>query len=66
MTKKRKDAGTKHLNDPNAFIECSNTINDVYENIDEYKSSRKREILIVFNEIIAGVMTNKKFQVIIK
>ena len=66
MTKKRKDAGTKHLNDPNAFIECSNTINDVYENIDEYNSSKKREILIVFNEMIAGVMTNKKFQVIIK
>ena len=66
MTKKRKDAGTKHLNDPNAFIECSNTINDVYENIDEYNSSKKREILIAFNEMIAGVMTNKKFQVIIK
>ena len=66
MTKKRKDAGTKHLNDPNAFIECSNTINDVYENIDEYNPNRKRKILIVFNEMIAGVMTNKKFQAIIK
>ena len=66
MTKKCKDAGTKHLNDPNAFIECSNTINDVYENIDEYNPNRKRKILIVFNEMIAGIMTNKKFQAIIK
>ena len=66
MTKKRKDAATKHLNDPNAFIECSNTINDVYENIDEYNSNRKRKTLIVFDEMIAGVMTNKKLQAVIK
>ena len=33
LLKKRKNAGIKHLNDPNAFIECSNTIDDVYENI---------------------------------
>ena len=30
---KREDAGIKHLNDPNAFIEFSNTMDDVYENI---------------------------------
>ena len=40
LIKKRKDA-TKHLNDPNAFTECSNTMNDVYENINDYNSSRK-------------------------
>ena len=28
LIKKRKDAGVKHLNDPNAFIECSNTMDD--------------------------------------
>ena len=33
LIKKCEDAGTKHLNDPNAFIECSSTMNDVYENI---------------------------------
>ena len=33
LIKKREDAGIKHLNDPNAFIECSDTIDDVYENI---------------------------------
>ena len=32
LIKKRKDAGIKHLDDPNAFIECSNTMDDVYEN----------------------------------
>ena len=33
----------KHYNDPNAFIECSNTMDDVYENIDDYNLSRKRK-----------------------
>ena len=48
LIKKREDAGIKHLNNPNAFIECSNTMDDVYENIDDYNSSRRRKILIVF------------------
>ena len=42
LIKKREDAGIKHLNDPNAFIECSNTMDDVYENIHDYNSSRKK------------------------
>ena len=42
LIKKRKDAGIKHLNDPNAFTECSNTMEDVYENIDDYNPSRKK------------------------
>ena len=66
LIKKRKDVGIKHLNDPNAFIECSNTMDDVYENIHDYNSSRKRKILIVFDDMIADIMTNKKFQAIIK
>ena len=58
--------GIKHLNDPNAFIECTNTMDDVYENIHHYISSRKRKILILFDDVIAGMMTNKKCQAIIK
>ena len=38
LIKKRKDSGIKHLNDPNAFIECLNTMDDVYENIHDYDS----------------------------
>ena len=66
MIKKREDAGIKHLNYPNAFIECSNIIDYVYENIHNYHSSRKRKILIIFDDMIADIMTNKKFQAIIK
>ena len=43
LIKKQKDAGIKHLNDPNAFIECSNMMDDVYENIHGYNSSRKKK-----------------------
>ena len=39
---------------------------DVYENINDYNPSRKRKILIVFDDMIADIMTNKKFQAIIK
>ena len=54
----------KNLNNPNAFIECSNTMDDVYENIND--PIRKRKKLIVFDDMIADVMTNKKFPAIIK
>ena len=66
LIKKREDVGMKHLNDSNAFIECSNAMDDFYENIDEYNLIRKRKILIVFDDMIADVMANKKFQAIIK
>ena len=41
-------------------------MNDVYENIDDYNPSRKRKVLIVFVDMIADIMTNKKFQAIVK
>ena len=66
LIKKREDAGIKHLNNPNAFIECSNTMDDVYENIHDYNPTRKREKLIVFDDMIVDIISNKKFQAIIK
>ena len=42
LIKKREDTGIKLLNDSNVFIECSNTIDDVYENIDDYNANRER------------------------
>ena len=38
---KREDVGIKHLNDPKAFIEYSNTLGGVYNNIDDYNPKRK-------------------------
>ena len=61
-----EDAVTKHLNDPNAFIECSNSMDDVYKNTDDYNPNRTRKILVIFDDMIADIMTNKKFLTIIK
>ena len=44
LIKNRENAGIKHFNDLNSFIECSNTMDDVYENINDYNPSRKRKI----------------------
>ena len=53
LIKKREDVAIKHANDINTFIKCSNTMDDVYENIHDYNSSRRRKILIVFDDMIA-------------
>ena len=41
-------------------------MNDVYENIENINPNRKRKVLIVFDDLIADIMTNKKFQSVIK
>ena len=61
LIKKREDVGIKHVNNPNAFIECSNTMDDVYENIDDYNPNKQRKILIVFDHMMAVIMADKKF-----
>ena len=59
LIKKPEDAGIKHLNNLNAFIECSNTM-------DDYNPVRKGKKLIVLDDMIADINTNKRFQTIIK
>ena len=66
LIKKRENAGINHLNDSSAFIECFNMMNDVYENINDYNPCRERKILVFFDDMVADIMDNKKFQAIIK
>ena len=61
LIKKREDAGINNLNDLSVFMEYSNTMDDVYNNIDDYNPKRKRKILIVFDYMIADIMNNKNF-----
>ena len=61
LIRNRENTGIKHLNDSKAFIESSNTMNDVYENIDNYNLKRKRKILIVFDDMIADIWQIKNF-----
>ena len=66
LIKNHEDVGRKHVNNPNAFIECSNTMDDVYENINDYNLNRRRNILIAFDNTIADIINNKNFQSITK
>ena len=63
--KKRRNgnARTKHLNDSNAFIQCSNSMDYVYENIEDYNLNRKTKILIVFDDMIILFFCSKRCQI---
>ena len=57
--------GLDHFNDPKAFIEYSNDMQDVYKNIEEYNLGKKRKALIVFDEMIADMINNKKLNPVV-
>ena len=40
-------------------------MHDVYENIDEYNVDKERNILIVFDDMIADMINNKKINSIV-
>ena len=65
MINKREGVGTNHFNDPKAFIEYSNDMHDVYKNIDEYNLDTENKILIVFDDMIADMIHNKKLNSIV-
>ena len=50
----------KYLNDLKAFIEYSNDMVDIYKNIEEYNPNKKQKVLIVFDDMIADMLSNKK------
>ena len=63
LIKKRENVGTKHFNDSKVFTEYSNNIND--NNFEDYNQNKKRKILIVFDDIIADMLSNKKLNSIV-
>ena len=65
LINKRESTGVKHFNDPKAFIDYSNDMEDVYKNIDEYNIDKERKILIVFDDMIADMINNKKLNSIV-
>ena len=62
---KREKVGLNHFNDPKAFMEYSNDMQDVYKNIEDYNPIRKRKILIVFDDMIADMINNNKLNPIV-
>ena len=57
---KRESVGINHFNDPEAFIDYSNDMHDVYKNIDDYNHDKENKILLVFNDMIADMIHDKK------
>ena len=57
--------GRNHFNDPKAFIEYSNDMRDVYKNINYYNLDKENKILIVFDDMIADMIHNKKLNSIV-
>ena len=62
LIKKREYVGIEYCTDPNVFIECLDTMDDVYQNIDDYNPSSKRKNFIVFDGIISDIMSDKIFK----
>ena len=65
LINKRESTGLKHFNDPKAFIEYSNDMQDVYKNTDGCKEDKECKILIVFDGMIADMINNKKLNSIV-
>ena len=65
LINKRESVGINHFNDPKAFIEYSNDMHDVYKNIDDYNPDKENKILIVFDDMIADMIHNKKLNSIV-
>ena len=66
LINKREQVGVKNLNDLYAFMEYSNDMNDVLENINNYNKNRDKKVLIIFDDMIADIMRIEQFKAIVK
>ena len=66
LINKSEKVGRNRYDDPKAFIEYSNDMEeDVYKNIDEYNAYKERKILIVFDDMMADINNKKLNSVVI-
>ena len=61
----REKLGIEKLRNPKIFIDYSQAIDDVYENLEDYNPTNKRRVLIVFDDMIADMEPNKKLSPIV-
>ena len=66
LINKREQGGIKNLNDPHVFIEYSNDMDDVLDDINNYNKNRDKKVLIIFDDMIADIMRSAKFKAIVK
>ena len=65
LINKREKIGLDRFNDPKAFMDYSHNMQDVYKIIKEYNRGKKRKVLIVFDDMIAGKINNKNLNPIV-
>ena len=65
LINKTESTGLRHFNDPKAFIEYLNNLKDIYKNKEEYNLGKKRKILIVFDDMTADMINNKKLNPVV-
>ena len=65
LIKVREKIGIDHHNDPRAYIEYSNDMRDVHKNTNCYNPDKENQILIVFDDMIADMIHNKKLDSIV-
>ena len=63
---KREKAEINFNDDPTDFIEPSNSVDDILSNIEDYNKKRRRKVLIIFDDMISHVISDKKAQQILK
>ena len=65
LINEREKVKLDHVKDPKVFIEYSNDMQDVYKNIEEYNLGKKHKVLLVFDDMIADMVNNKKLNPIV-
>ena len=66
ITYRRKvKEGIKKFKSPKAFIDCSQTIDDVYGNLGDYNQIKKRKVLIAFDDMVEDMEANRKSSLIV-
>ena len=61
----REKVGIENLKNPKTFIDYSRKNDDAYENLEDYNPTKKRRVLIVFDDIIVDMESNKKLSPIV-
>ena len=65
LINKREKVELGHFKDSKAFMEYSNDMQNVYKNIEVYNPNKKCKVLIVFDAMIADIITNKRLNPIV-
>ena len=58
----REKVVIKTLKNSKEFTDYSQTIDYVYKNLEDHNPTKKRKVLIVFDDIIVGMESNKKIK----